>query len=333
VTSNALTFSAHQKLSIGINAAAGSITVGGATTGNGTVTGTPWTRTTGPTMYVGSRQGGTQPLYARIGPVTPSQSSAKIVLFMLGESNMQGNSITAKILGRVQDYYPNAKKVECCIGGTTLYSDWAKVGGAAYASALAAWGAAIAEDPDLLNCTPIIIWGQGETDSYSAGWTAAYGTNLPALFVNIETDRPFFAGCKKIIHMLYPQCGMDPTAPDYTLCASIRSAETAYQAANPTLVATTETSDLVFCDPPYLSNFVGYHGDGFSDGETQSLFAECERLAAKGCDVWMSNADTDRIRELAAIYSAATLISVDARRSIAANGGKRGVAKELLIKF
>jgi DNA adenine methylase len=96
---------------------------------------------------------------------------------------------------------------------------------------------------------------------------------------------------------------------------------------------TAQPGDLVFCDPPYLSNFVGYHGDGFSDGETQSLFAECRRLASKGCDVWMSNADTDRIRELAAIYSAATLISVDARRSIAANGGKRGVAKELLIKF
>jgi len=96
---------------------------------------------------------------------------------------------------------------------------------------------------------------------------------------------------------------------------------------------TAQPGDLVFCDPPYLSNFVGYHGDGFSDGETCSLFAECRRLASNGCDVWMSNADTDRIRELAAIYGAATLISVDARRSIAANGGKRGVAKELLIKF
>jgi DNA adenine methylase len=94
-----------------------------------------------------------------------------------------------------------------------------------------------------------------------------------------------------------------------------------------------QPGDLVYCDPPYLSNFVGYHGDGFSDGETCSLFAECKRLSSRGCDVWMSNAGTDRIRELAAIYGSATLISVDARRSIAANGGKRGVAKELLIKF
>lgn len=100
---------------------------------------------------------------------------------------------------------------------------------------------------------------------------------------------------------------------------------------------TAQPGDLVFCDPPYLSNFVGYHGDGFSDGETQSLFAECRRLANKGCDVWMSNADTPRIRELASVATtdrpSATLISVDARRSIAANGGKRGVAKELLIRF
>ena len=247
VTSSALTFSAHQKLSVTINATAGSITVGGATTGSGTVTGTPWTRTTGSTMYVGARHGGTQPLFARLGPASPVQSSAKIALFMLGQSNMQVNDITGKILGRVQDTYPLAKKVEWCIGGTTLYSDWAKSGGVTYANALAAWDAAVTRDPDLLNCTPIIIWGQGETDSGSDGWTAAYATNLSALFVNIETDRPFFSGCKKIIHLLYPTGGID-TSPGYVNSATIRAAESAYQAAHPTLVATTETSDLTTYD-------------------------------------------------------------------------------------
>ncbi len=247
VTSNALTFSAHQKMSVTINGSAGSITVGGATTGNGTVTGTGWTRTTGATTYVGSRQGGTQPVFARLGPLSRNPSTAKIVLFMLGQSNMQVNSITSKILGRVQDTYPLAKKVEWCVGGTTLYSDWAKSGGVAYANALAEWDAAVTRDPDLLNATPIIVWGQGETDSSSAGWTAAYGTNLPALFVNIETDRPFFAGCRKIIHMLYPTCGLD-TSPGHVNAATIRSAESAYQAANPTLVATVDTSDLTTYD-------------------------------------------------------------------------------------
>lgn len=67
VTSNALAFSAHQKLTITISATAGSITVAGATSGNGTVTGSSWTRTTGPTFYIGNRQGATQPAYVRLG--------------------------------------------------------------------------------------------------------------------------------------------------------------------------------------------------------------------------------------------------------------------------
>lgn len=67
VTSNALTFSAHQKLTVILDGAAGSISVSGATTGNGTVTGTSWTRSVGTTLYVGNRQGAAQPLFARIG--------------------------------------------------------------------------------------------------------------------------------------------------------------------------------------------------------------------------------------------------------------------------
>jgi len=67
VTSNALTFSAHQKLTVTVDGSAGTITVAGATTGNGTVTGTSWTRTTGPTIYIGNRQGATQPAFVRLG--------------------------------------------------------------------------------------------------------------------------------------------------------------------------------------------------------------------------------------------------------------------------
>lgn len=67
VTSNALTFSAHQKLTVILDGVAGSISVSGATTGNGTVTGSAWTRSVGTTLYVGNRQGAAQPLFARIG--------------------------------------------------------------------------------------------------------------------------------------------------------------------------------------------------------------------------------------------------------------------------
>ena len=214
VTSNALAFSAHQKLTITINAAAGSISVSGATTGNGTVTGTSWTRTTGPTMYVGTRQGGAQPLFARLGPYSHTLPSTKIVLFMLGQSNMQVHNVTDKIWSEVQKRYPNAKKLEYCVGGTTLAVDWAKSGGAQYAGAVSTWTAAYAADPDLANCTPIIVWGQGETDASNNAYAAAYATNLAAFFVNFESDVPFFAGCKKVIHKLWPTNGLEYPGDD-----------------------------------------------------------------------------------------------------------------------
>ncbi|MHC4647306.1 MAG: phage head spike fiber domain-containing protein [Planctomycetota bacterium] len=47
VESNALTFSRGQKMSVTIDPVAGSVTVQGATVGNGTVTGTPWATTAG----------------------------------------------------------------------------------------------------------------------------------------------------------------------------------------------------------------------------------------------------------------------------------------------
>ena len=67
VKSNALTFSAHQVMSVTVSASAGTVSVSGATSGNGTVTGTSWTPTPGPTLYVGARQGGTQNAYVRVG--------------------------------------------------------------------------------------------------------------------------------------------------------------------------------------------------------------------------------------------------------------------------
>jgi len=247
VTSNALTFSPHQRLTVTVNGSAGSITVAGATTGNGTVAGTSWTRTTGPTMYVGSRQSGSQPLFARLGPLQTSPSTAKIVLFQMGQSNMNRNGIRTSILREVQKYYPNAKSVEYAVDGTTLYADWNKSGGAVYAAAVAAWNAAYTSDPNLAGYTPIIVWGQGESDASDATWTAAYSANLSAFFTNLESDIPFLAGCKKIIHRLLPTNAID-TSPGQTRNATIRTAQSDYYAAHPTLVGLTETSDLTTTD-------------------------------------------------------------------------------------
>lgn len=252
VTSNALTFSAHQKLAVTIDGAAGSITVAGATTGNGTVTGSSWTRTTGFSMYIGSRQGGTQPLFARLGfdGPTPSYapSSTKIVLFLLGQSNMLNNGIQDKILREVRGKYPDSVAVAAAYNGTNLYTDWNKSGGTAYASAMTAWANAVAANPTLTSRTPVIVWGQGEADASFATYANAYSANLPALFTNIEADIPFFAGCKKVIHALYPTTGTDPTAPAYTYAATVRAAQAAYAAASPSSVSLIESSDLTTYD-------------------------------------------------------------------------------------
>jgi hypothetical protein len=197
-------------------------------------------------MYVGTRQGGAQPLFARLGPYSHTLPSTKIVLFMLGQSNMQVHNVTDKIWSEVQKRYPNAKKLEYCVGGTTLAVDWAKSGGAQYAGAVSTWTAAYAADPDLANCTPIIVWGQGETDASNNAYAAAYATNLAAFFVNFESDVPFFAGCKKVIHKLWPTNGLE--YPGSTNNATIRAAQVAYQAAHPTIVSLTETSDLTTYD-------------------------------------------------------------------------------------
>lgn len=68
VTSGAITFSAHQKLTITANKGAGSIAVAGATTGNGTTTGTSWTFPyANPTVYVGAVKTGATPAFGRYG--------------------------------------------------------------------------------------------------------------------------------------------------------------------------------------------------------------------------------------------------------------------------
>lgn len=66
VTSNVLTFSAHQKLRITVNPILGSITVSGATTGDGTVTGTPWAWATAASVRCGGRNAGSAEFYGRI---------------------------------------------------------------------------------------------------------------------------------------------------------------------------------------------------------------------------------------------------------------------------
>ena len=64
--------------------------------------------------------------------------------------------------------------------------------------------------------------------------------------------------------------------------------------------------------------------------DQQRLVALALRLIDRGCFVMLSNADTEVVREL---YSDSrfSLHSVEARRAINSDGGKRGKVGELII--
>ena len=99
--------------------------------------------------------------------------------------------------------------------------------------------------------------------------------------------------------------------------------------------------DFVYCDPPYApttatSNFTAYTAPGFGAAAQQRLQQMVIRLAARGCQVLVSNSTAD---EIAALYErnddarAAGLraLRVPARRAINSNAARRGAVEEFLI--
>ena len=86
--------------------------------------------------------------------------------------------------------------------------------------------------------------------------------------------------------------------------------------------------DLVYCDPPYDGTYSGYTGTGFGDKDQKSLRDACERWRSTGCNVIVSNSDTEQIRQL---YKGFKIHKVSAPRHINSNGNGRGRVGDLLI--
>lgn len=100
-----------------------------------------------------------------------------------------------------------------------------------------------------------------------------------------------------------------------------------------------ESMDMIqgsngFCyiDPPYdsedPSSFTSYQGK-FDRDEQRRLKEACDKATSRKIRFLASNADTPFIREL---YKGYDIISIQAPRSISADGGKRKKAGEVLIK-
>lgn len=97
-------------------------------------------------------------------------------------------------------------------------------------------------------------------------------------------------------------------------------------------LALVRTGDVVYCDPPYLTesgNFTSYTESGFSPLDQGRLSRKLHKLAVKGVPVVASNADLPMVRYLYALFDVA---EVNAPRSVGAAATSQKVAKELILK-
>jgi len=96
-----------------------------------------------------------------------------------------------------------------------------------------------------------------------------------------------------------------------------------------------EVGDVVYFDPPYVrasdtANFTSYATDGFTSDQQVHLAQLAESLSSKGIRVIVSNHDVPVTREL---YKSATIYPIQVSRTIAAKGGSRKKANELIAVF
>ena len=95
-------------------------------------------------------------------------------------------------------------------------------------------------------------------------------------------------------------------------------------------------ADFIYFDPPYYTDSGGFTGYAVTAAGNATFGAEEHRrlcevvkdLSARGCQVVLSNSDTDYIRRL---YCDFSIYNVFARRAINRNGSGRGPVSELVI--
>lgn len=92
-----------------------------------------------------------------------------------------------------------------------------------------------------------------------------------------------------------------------------------------------KSGDVIYCDPPYLplggeTSFNGYTSSTFDYQQTERLAYHLYNAVKRGASAVISNHDTSDTRYL---FRQFKIHSVDARRSVAANGN-RNKAKEII---
>lgn len=96
-------------------------------------------------------------------------------------------------------------------------------------------------------------------------------------------------------------------------------------------VETAKKGDFIYFDPPYdsdTSTFNSYTEVGFGKEEQVRLANVFKDLSDRGCLVMLSNHNTTLVNEL---YKGFNIHVINAKRSINANGKKRGNVEEVII--
>ena len=104
-------------------------------------------------------------------------------------------------------------------------------------------------------------------------------------------------------------------------------------------VVDAKKNDFIYFDPPYhpisdTSSFTGYNLQSFGEDDQIRLRDCCDDLIDRGCNILLSNSDSQFIRDLysdESRYSIYTIKTVQARRSINAVSTGRGKINEVLI--
>ena len=94
--------------------------------------------------------------------------------------------------------------------------------------------------------------------------------------------------------------------------------------------------DVVYCDPPYVplsasASFTSYSAGGFLPQDQQDLAELCEKAAARGAVVLVSNHDIPFTRSL--YKNADEVVAILVSRSISCDGENRNKAMELIARF
>ena len=102
------------------------------------------------------------------------------------------------------------------------------------------------------------------------------------------------------------------------------------------LLENAQEGDFIYLDPPYYplsltANFTSYTNNGFTNKDQEDLASIFKKLSDRGCQILLSNSDSDYVRELYSEFKE-NIIEVKVQRAINSKASNRKGHTELIIR-